>query len=80
MAKGQRIEFAATNGRSSNISPWFNAAWDSGTGRVLARAGFETSASGATAATNGRALELDVVAVRGCAALVVVSPGLPHPV
>lgn len=56
-----------------------NAAWDSGTGRVLARAGFETSASGATAATNGRALELDVVAVRGCAALVVVSPGLPHP-
>ena len=30
MAKGQRIEFAATNGRSSNVSPWFNAEWDRG--------------------------------------------------
>lgn len=30
MAKGQRIEFAATNGRSSNVSPWFNADWGSG--------------------------------------------------
>jgi endonuclease/exonuclease/phosphatase family metal-dependent hydrolase len=56
-----------------------NSAWDSGTGRVLARGGFETSPSGATAATNGRTRELDVVAVRGGAAVVVTPPGLPHP-
>jgi endonuclease/exonuclease/phosphatase family metal-dependent hydrolase len=55
-----------------------NAAWDSQTGRVLARAGFESNPSGATAATNGRTRELDVVAVRGCAALVLTPPGLPH--
>ena len=30
MARGQRIEFTATNGRSSNISPWFNTDWESG--------------------------------------------------
>ncbi len=30
VAKGQRIEFAATNGRSSNVSPWFNADWGGG--------------------------------------------------
>ncbi len=30
LAKGQRIEFAATNGRSSNVSPWFTADWGSG--------------------------------------------------
>jgi endonuclease/exonuclease/phosphatase family metal-dependent hydrolase len=56
-----------------------NAAWDSPTGAVLARGGFETSPSGATAATHGTTRELDVVAVRGCAAIVVTSPGLPQP-
>jgi alpha-galactosidase len=30
IAKGQRIEFAATNGRSSNVSPWFTADWGGG--------------------------------------------------
>ena len=56
-----------------------NAAWHSRTGDVLSRAGFETSPAGATAATNGKTRELDVVAVRGGAALVVTSPGLPSP-
>jgi alpha-galactosidase len=27
---GQRIEFSTTNGRSSNVSPWFTLAWGSG--------------------------------------------------
>lgn len=27
---GQRLEFAATNGRSSNVSPWFTVDWGSG--------------------------------------------------
>ena len=30
LAQGQRIEFAATNGRSSNVSPWFSADWGKG--------------------------------------------------
>lgn len=30
LAAGQRIEFAATNGRSSNVSPWFHVDWGSG--------------------------------------------------
>ncbi len=54
-----------------------NAAWDSPTGDVLRHAGFESAAAGATAATNGTTRELDVVAVRGCAAVVVTPPGLP---
>jgi len=27
---GERVDFAATAGRSSNVSPWFNVEWDSG--------------------------------------------------
>jgi len=38
LAKGQRIEFAATNGRSSNVSPWFNADW--GRGGVITAIGW----------------------------------------
>jgi len=38
MTKGQRIEFAATNGRSSNVSPWFNADW--GTGGAITAIGW----------------------------------------
>jgi len=30
VAKGKRIDFAATAGRSSNVSPWFNVDWGSG--------------------------------------------------
>jgi len=30
LAQGKRIEFAATNGRSSNVSPWFTTQWDGG--------------------------------------------------
>jgi alpha-galactosidase len=30
IVKGQRVEFAATNGRSSNVSPWFTADWGDG--------------------------------------------------
>jgi alpha-galactosidase len=30
VSAGQRIEFAATHGRSSNVSPWFNVDWGSG--------------------------------------------------
>jgi alpha-galactosidase len=30
MTAGQTIEFEATDGRSSNVSPWFNADWGSG--------------------------------------------------
>jgi endonuclease/exonuclease/phosphatase family metal-dependent hydrolase len=54
-----------------------NAAWSSRTGDVLRRHGFEASACGATAATNGRTRELDVVAVRGCSNVVVTATGLP---
>ena len=54
-----------------------NGSWDSRTGEVLRRAGFETSPTGATAATNGKTRELDVVAVRGCSALAVSPTGLP---
>jgi endonuclease/exonuclease/phosphatase family metal-dependent hydrolase len=54
-----------------------NGAWAGRTGEVLRRAGFETAPCGATAATNGRTRELDVIAVRGCAALAVSPTGLP---
>jgi alpha-galactosidase len=30
---GERIDFATTNGRSSNVSPWFNVAWGGGGAR-----------------------------------------------
>jgi alpha-galactosidase len=30
LVRGQTIEFAATKGRSSNVSPWFNTDWGSG--------------------------------------------------
>lgn len=55
-----------------------NAAWDSPTGEVLRHAGFGSTGVGATAATNGKARALDVVAVRGTAAAVVTPPGLPE--
>ncbi|MEI6390322.1 MAG: NPCBM/NEW2 domain-containing protein [Verrucomicrobiota bacterium] len=35
---GQKVEFAATNGRSSNVSPWFNIDW--GTGGVITAIGW----------------------------------------
>ena len=54
-----------------------NAAWASRTGDVLRRAGFVTVPAGATAATNGKCRELDVVAVRGCSAIVLTPTGLP---
>jgi endonuclease/exonuclease/phosphatase family metal-dependent hydrolase len=54
-----------------------NAGWDSPTGEVLRRAGFESAAVGATAATNGTTRALDVVAVRGDATAVVTPSGLP---
>jgi endonuclease/exonuclease/phosphatase family metal-dependent hydrolase len=54
-----------------------NAAWVSPTGDVLRRAGFEAPSPGATAATNGRTRQLDVVAARGCAAVAVAPSGLP---
>ena len=54
-----------------------NAAWTSRTGDVLRRAGFEASPAGSTAATHGRCRELDVVAVRGAASVVLTPAGLP---
>jgi alpha-galactosidase len=30
VSAGQRIAFSAANGRSSNVSPWFNVGWDTG--------------------------------------------------
>lgn len=36
--KGERIEFAASNGRSSNVSPWFTADW--GRGGVITALGW----------------------------------------
>ena len=35
---GQKVEFSATNGRSSNVSPWFNIDW--GTGGVITAIGW----------------------------------------
>ncbi|MBM4093302.1 MAG: hypothetical protein FJ276_28405, partial [Planctomycetes bacterium] len=35
---GQKVEFSATNGRSSNVSPWFNTDW--GTGGVITAIGW----------------------------------------
>ena len=35
---GQKVEFAATSGRSSNVSPWFNIDW--GTGGVITAIGW----------------------------------------
>ncbi|MDA8434689.1 MAG: endonuclease/exonuclease/phosphatase family protein [Actinomycetales bacterium] len=54
-----------------------NAAWSSRTGDVLRRGGFEAVPAGSTAATNGRCRELDVVAVRGAASVVLTPAGLP---
>ena len=54
-----------------------NAAWSSRTGDVLRHSGFEAISAGATAATNGRCRELDVVAARGCAVVALTPPDLP---
>ena len=53
-----------------------NAPWSGPTGDVLRCHGFEAAPCGATAATNGRTRELDVVASRGCASLVTVPTDL----
>ena len=52
VAKGQRIEFAATNGRSSNVSPWFNADW--GGGGVITAIGWSGQWSAAVRFNDGR--------------------------
>ena len=54
-----------------------NAPWSSLTGDVLRSHGFEAAPCGATAATNGRTRELDVVAARDCSGLVVTPTDLP---
>ncbi len=67
----------ATAARTVVVLGDINAAWTSRTGDVLRRNGFEASSAGSTAATNGRCRELDVVAVRGVASVVLTPPGLP---
>jgi hypothetical protein len=54
-----------------------NAAWSSRTGDVLRHSGFEAMPCGATAATNGRCRELDIVAARGCSSVLLTPTGLP---
>lgn len=55
-----------------------NSTWDRRTGQALAWGGFAPSRIGATAATNGKTRELDVVCGRGCT--VTAEPtGLPAP-
>ena len=65
-----------TDARAVVVAGDINATWDGPTGRALAWGGFEAARVGATAATNGKCRELDVVATRGCAAVVEPS-GLP---
>ena len=55
-----------------------NSTWDGGNGRALQWGRFTASRIGATAATAGKARELDVVAARGCTA-VPEPTGLPEP-
>jgi len=55
-----------------------NSAWDGANGRALQWGGFDAGRVGATAATNGKARELDVVAARGCTATPQPT-GLPDP-
>jgi len=52
LAAGQRIEFAATNGRSSNVSPWFNVDW--GSGGVIAAIGWSGQWNAAVEFKGGR--------------------------
>lgn len=54
-----------------------NSSWDRRTGQALAWGGFEASRVGATAATNGRTRELEVVCARGCT-LAARPTGLPE--
>ncbi len=49
---GQRIEFAATNGRSANVSPWFNVDW--GTGGVITAIGWSGQWTAAVECKDGR--------------------------
>ena len=72
---GRWVDAAATG--AAVVLGDINAPWSSRTGDVLRRFGFEAMSVGATAATNGRCRELDIVAVRGCASVVRTSTGLP---
>ncbi len=49
---GTRVEFAATNGRSSNVSPWFTADW--GTGGVITAIGWSGQWTAAVEFKDGR--------------------------
>jgi len=52
VAAGQRIEFAATNGRSANVSPWFTVDW--GTGGVITAIGWSGQWCAAVEFKDGR--------------------------
>lgn len=52
VAAGQRIEFAATHGRSANVSPWFTVDW--GTGGVITAIGWSGQWCAAVEHTNAR--------------------------
>lgn len=48
----QRIEFATTNGRASNLSPWFNVSW--GDGGVITAIGWSGQWCAAVESKNGQ--------------------------
>ncbi|MCG3147424.1 MAG: Alpha-galactosidase Mel36A [Verrucomicrobiae bacterium] len=52
VAAGQRIEFAATHGRSANVSPWFTVDW--GTGGVITAIGWSGQWCAAVEHKDGR--------------------------
>jgi alpha-galactosidase len=49
---GQRVDFSATNGRSSNVSPWFNVDW--GDGGVITAIGWSGQWSASVAYRSGQ--------------------------
>lgn len=49
---GQKAEFSATNGRSSNVSPWFNLDW--GTGGVITAIGWSGQWTAAVELRDGK--------------------------
>ena len=49
---GRKVEFAATNGRSSNVSPWFNIDW--GTGGVITAIGWSGQWSASVELRDGK--------------------------
>lgn len=59
-----------TDARAVVVAGDINASWDRQTGDALRWGGFEAERVGATAATNGKCRELDVIASRGCVASV----------